>query len=88
MPDIISEELVKALLLSRAYEFKELYTVIHLNLRERKMTSGEEMLRLRAYEKLQGLVLHGQVRKTGKRYRGVKKLLRKFAELQSFPIAV
>ena len=30
------------------------------------------MLRLRAYEKLQNLVLHGQVKKVGKQYKGIR----------------
>jgi hypothetical protein len=36
---------------------------------------GEEMLRLRTYEKLQNLVRAGQVKKTGKKYKGVAKAL-------------
>jgi hypothetical protein len=47
-----------------------------LNLRERNAASGgEEMLRLRAYEKLQGLVGQGAVNRTvkgiTKKYKGV-----------------
>ena len=54
------------------FEFKELFLVVHANLRARNAASGgEEMLRLRAYEKLQNLVQGGVVKKDGKRYKGV-----------------
>ena len=49
------------------FEFKPLFDIILLNLRERNAASGgEEMLRLRAYEKLQGLVGQGAVNRTVK----------------------
>ena len=38
------------------------------------MSGGEEMLRLRAYEKLQNLVTRGLVEKIGKEYRGLVRL--------------
>ena len=70
-PDIITEELVAALLGNESFEFKALFDAIHLHLRERNAYSGgEEMLRLRAYEKLQMLVYSGVVKKNGKSYRG------------------
>ncbi len=54
-----------------SFEFKALFDIVHGNLRERKVASGgEEMLRLRAYEKLQNLVQAGMVKKTGKKYKG------------------
>jgi hypothetical protein len=37
-------------------------------------SGGEEMLRLRAYEKLQNLVSRGMVKKSGKKYRGLASL--------------
>ncbi len=75
-PDNVTEELVVALSSPKSYEFKALFTVIHEALRARNAASGgEEMLRLRAYEKLQNLVLRGQVTKTGKKYKGVSKAL-------------
>jgi len=53
-------------------EFKQLFDIVHENLRARNAASGgEEMLRLRAYEKLQNLVARGMVKKTGKKYRGL-----------------
>ncbi len=76
MPDNITEELVAVLSSKASFEFKPLFEIMLLNLRERNAASGgEEMLRLRAYEKLQGLVNQGAVRRevTGgtKKYKGV-----------------
>jgi hypothetical protein len=76
VPDNVTEELVAALSGSKSYEFKALFSVIHAALRARKAAGGgEEMLRLRTYEKLQNLVRAGQVKKTGKKYKGVAKAL-------------
>ena len=60
-----------------SFEFKPLFEIILLNLRERNAASGgEEMLRLRVYEKLQGLVHQGAVDRTvngtTKKYKGVR----------------
>src|SRR5882762_1333351 len=76
MPDNISEELVAVLSSKASFEFKPLFEIILLNLRERNAASGgEEMLRLRAYEKLQSLVNQGAVNRTitgtTKKYKGV-----------------
>ena len=55
-----------------SFEFKQLFEVVHENLRARNAASGgEEMLRLRAYEKLQNLVARGVVKKNGKKYKGL-----------------
>ena len=75
-PDNITEELVAVLSSKASFEFKALFEVIFANLRERNAASGgEEMLRLRAYEKLQSLVSQGAVKKTVngivKKYKGV-----------------
>ncbi len=70
-----------ALSVPKSYEFKALFLVVHASLRARNAASGgEEMLRLRAYDKLQTLVQHGQVKKTGKNYRGLVKPLRVLSE--------
>ena len=76
MPDTVTEELVAVLSSKASFEFKPLFDVILLNLRERNAASGgEEMLRLRVYEKLQGLVHRGAVNRTvngiTKKYKGV-----------------
>ena len=66
-----------AVLSSRAsFEFKPLFDIVIAKLRERNAASGgEEMLRLRVYEKLQGLVSQGAVDRTvngiTKKYKGV-----------------
>ena len=71
-PDNLTEELAVVLSSKVSYEFKALFEIIHENLRARNAASGgEEMLRLRAYEKLQNLVGQGIVKKTGKKYQGV-----------------
>jgi len=77
-PDNLTEELVAVLSSKASFEFKPLFEIILLNLRERNAANGgEELLRLRAYEKLQGLVSQGAVTRTvigiTKRYKGVAK---------------
>jgi hypothetical protein len=70
-PDILTEELVNAFSGDASFEFKSLFLTVHANLRARNAAhGGEEMLRLRLYEKLQNLVRVGGVEKTGKTYRG------------------
>src|SRR6188472_2194368 len=76
LPDLVTEELAAVLSSRSSYEFKELFEIVHLNLRNRNAASGgEEMLRLRAYEKLQNLVARGMVKKDGKKYKGIPKQL-------------
>lgn len=75
-PDVVTEELTAALSHKTTFEFKALFEVVHTSLKERNAASGgEEMLRLRTYEKLQNLVEQGAVKKTitpgGKEYHGV-----------------
>jgi hypothetical protein len=75
-PDIITEELVAVFASKASFEFKPLFDLVFANLRARNAASGgEEMLRLRAYEKLQSLVDRGAVKKTVtgvvKKYKGV-----------------
>jgi hypothetical protein len=75
-PDYITEELIALLSSKVSFEFKPLFDMMHLNLRKRNAANGgEEMLRLRAYEKLQGLVNQGAVKRTvvgiTKKYKGV-----------------
>jgi hypothetical protein len=76
-PDNITEELIAVLSSTASFEFKPLFEIMLSNLRERNAASGgEEMLRLRAYEKLQGLVSQGAVNRTvdgiTKKYKGVR----------------
>ena len=81
MPDNVTEELVAVLSSRASFEFKPLFDMVLLNLRERNAASGgEEMLRLRIYEKLQGLVNQGAVNRTvngiTKKYKGVPPRMR------------
>jgi hypothetical protein len=72
VPDLVTEELVSVLSQKSSFEFKQLFDIVYENLRARNAASGgEEMLRLRAYEKLQNLVARGMVRKNGKKYKGL-----------------
>jgi hypothetical protein len=78
-PDLVTEELAAVLSGSVSFEFKPLFEIVHANLRARKAASGgEEMLRLRTYEKLQSLVNQGMVKKSitkaGKKYQGLASL--------------
>jgi len=83
LPDLVTEELASVLSSRSSFEFKELFDVVHENLRARNAASGgEEMLRLRAYEKLQNLVARGMVKKDGKKYKGIPKQL---ATLETIP---
>jgi len=76
LPDLVTEELVSVLSQKSSFEFKQLFEIVHENLRARNAASGgEEMLRLRAYEKLQNLVQRGMVRKNGKKYKGLASAL-------------
>jgi hypothetical protein len=79
-PDNITEELVAVLSSKASFEFKPLFDIILLNLRERNLAGGgEEMLRLRVYEKLQNLVGQGAVNRTvtgiTKKYKGIAQRL-------------
>jgi len=78
-PDRVAEELAAVLSTNASFEFKALFTVLFANLRARNAAGGgEEMLRLRAYEKLQNLVQAGIVKKNAKEYRGVPAALASF----------
>lgn len=78
-PDRVAEELAAVLSRKASFEFKVLFDIVHANLRDRNAAGGgEEMLRLRAYEKLQNLVRAGIVKKVGKEYRGDRPALVNF----------
>src|SRR5213082_2688436 len=75
-PDRVAEELAAVLTKKTPHEFKALFDIVHANLRARNAASGgEEMLRLRLYEKLQNLVARGAVKKNGKKYKGIPSAL-------------
>ena len=67
-PDLITEELVKALSESSSLEFKPLLDIVLSNVRARKRsTHTEELMRLRTYERLQALVIQGMVEKPSRK---------------------
>jgi hypothetical protein len=75
MVDHVTDELVNVLSDGLTYEFKALFTKVYEGLKRKGTASGgEEMLRLRCYEKLQKLANHGQVEKKLKNYRALKGL--------------
>ena len=87
LPDLVTEELVAVLTQKNSYEFKELFDLVHGNLRARNAASGgEEMLRLRAYEKLQTLVSRGMVKNTGKKYKGLASLANAIPTVTPAPV--
>ena len=78
-PDKVTEELAVVLSAKASFEFKLLFDMVHANLRARNSANGgEEMIRLRVYDKLQILVNLGMVKKTitkgVKEYRGLASL--------------
>ncbi len=71
--DHVTDELVNVLADGTKYEFKQLFLAVYEGLKVKKAVSGgEEMLRLRCYEKLQNLSNRGLVQKSGKSYAGLK----------------
>jgi hypothetical protein len=72
VPDHVTDELVTVLSDKQTFGFNDLFEVVYENLKARNAVSGgEEMLRLRSYEKLQNLVSRGLCAKVGKTYRGL-----------------
>jgi hypothetical protein len=70
-PDRLTKELATALTARTWFEFKPLFLLVYSSLRQCNAAhGGEEMLRLRTYDRLQDLVRRGIVEKTGKLYRG------------------
>ena len=67
--DHVTDELVTVLGNGGEYEFKALFAKVFEGLKLKNAVSGgEEMLRLRSYEKLLSLAKRGLVLKTGKSY--------------------
>ena len=74
IPDHVTDELVVVLKKNdKDLKFNDLFELVYENLKAKNAVSGgEEMLRLRAYEKLQNLVTRGLVEKKGKSYTGLE----------------
>lgn len=80
-PDRVSDALATVLSSKGAWEFKTLFELVHANLRAKDFArGGDEMLRLRAHEKLQNFLSAGIVTKNGKEYKGVPKALAAFVK--------
>lgn len=76
LPDHVTDELANVLSENKIFGFNDLFERVFANLKLRNAVSGgEEMLRLRAYEKLQNLVTRGLVEKIGKEYRGTARVM-------------
>jgi len=72
VPDHVTDELVNVLTEGNTHEFNALFCLVYDRLKLKNAVSGgEEMLRLRSYEKLQGLVGRGLIAKVGRTYRGL-----------------
>ncbi len=76
VPDHVTDEIVHVLGDDDSFfGFNDLFELVFDRLKERNAVSGgEEMLRLRTYEKLQNLVTRGMVKKQGKEYKGLTRL--------------
>ena len=71
--DHVTDELVNALSNGETYEFKPLFAKVFEALKLKNAVSGgEEMLRLRSYEKIIKLTSCGLVEKIGKTYRALE----------------
>ena len=81
-PDRMAEELATVLSTKGSWDFKSLFAILHMNLRSKGFANGgEEMMRLRAHEKLQNFVHTGVATKTGREYTGVPKALVNYFKL-------
>jgi len=89
LPDLVTAELVSVLSKKGgSFDLMQLFDVVHERLQKRNAASGgEEMLRLRAYEKLQHLVSRNMVKKNGKKYKGLASLANAIAPEEPLPPA-
>src|SRR3989442_8548376 len=72
VPDLVTEELVAVLSRRASFEFKQLFDIVHENLRARNAASGGgKMVPGLAYEKKQKLFSRGAGRKKGKKNKSV-----------------
>lgn len=75
--DIVRLEVIDVLMNSEGIiEFNDIFLQVCDNMKSKNLsTGGEEILRLRIYEKLQALVSEGGIRKKGKEYDPTPKLV-------------
>ena len=85
VPDHVTDELVVVLSEETEFlHFNDLFQKVYDNLKKKNAVSGgEEMLRLRAYEKLQNLVSRGMVEKEGRQYLGLDGIERASSKWQA-----
>lgn len=76
IPDHVTDEIVTVFSRNKEFlAFNTLFESVYENPKLKNAVSGgEEMLRLRAYEKLQNLVTRGLVEKNGRTYRGTDRI--------------
>ncbi len=75
LADPLTDELVIALSDGQTYDFRALFTKVFEGIKRKKAASGgEEMLRLRSYEKLLALAKRGFVSKCGRSFTGLSRL--------------
>ena len=73
--DFLTDEIILILLESKIIEFSDLFgKVVDVLKQKHHHVGGEEILRLRIYEKLQSIVSSGGARKKGKTYEVLPKL--------------
>jgi len=85
VPDHVTDELVVVLSEETEFlHFNDLFQKVYDNLKKKNAVSGgEEMLRLRAYEKLQNLVSRGMVNKEARQYLGLDGIERASSKWQA-----
>ena len=91
--DAVTEELAVVLSRKASFEFKPLFALVLANLRARNFTgSGDEMLWLSTYERLQYLVgqhmVETTISKHGKQYHGLAALASVLPASQAKPTRV
>jgi hypothetical protein len=85
VPDHVTDEIVNVLGIENGFlDFKILFELVFTRLKERNAVGGgEEMLKLRTYEKLQNLVTRGMIQKDGKEYKGLDRLKEAHSSFES-----
>lgn len=74
-PDLLTDELIGILLNEDIIEFPDIFSRVVAALKNKQQhVGGEEILRLRVYEKLQSIVSAGGAKKKGKVYEPLPKL--------------
>lgn len=85
VPDHVTDEIVTVLGAEEGFlAFNDLFELVFTRLKEKNAVGGgEEMLKLRTYEKLQNLVTRGMIEKEGKAYKGLSRLKEAHSSFES-----